>query len=206
MTSPKETPIALFKRHPYTAPSTLVMHNQRYFLGELSEAYFESAQVVASKFDGQAPSDIFLLPYLFLMRHAFELLLKDGVIVLKKLRVLHFGADPESMFKNKTPIDYITQYRHNLMSLLNELRREFNSFGFQEQFPTGIEAVLNLLHQADESSTKFRYGTQLQEKPAYINAKSLCGELVKQFKRLSITIDYACGSCQYLPIVRDDVL
>lgn len=72
MTASKTNSVALFDRHPNTSPSTLVMHNRTHSLGELSYAYYKSALVVANQFDGQAKSDIFLLPYLFLMRHAFE--------------------------------------------------------------------------------------------------------------------------------------
>ena len=85
MTTSKTNSIALFDRHPNTSPSTLVMHNHTYSLGELSYAYYESALVLANQFDGQAKSDIFLLPYLYLMRHAFELLLKDGILILKNV-------------------------------------------------------------------------------------------------------------------------
>ena len=66
MTASKTNSIALFDRYPNTSPSTLVMYNRTYSLGELSYAYYESALVVANQFDGQAKSDIFLLPYLAL--------------------------------------------------------------------------------------------------------------------------------------------
>ena len=42
------------------------------------------------------------------MRHAFELSLKDGIIVLKKVRIEHFAADPEVAFNYMSPIDYVT--------------------------------------------------------------------------------------------------
>jgi hypothetical protein len=195
-------PIALFKRHPRTDPKSLVMHNQVYRLGELSEAYYESAVVISSKFDGQATSDTFLLPYLFLMRHAFELSLKDGIIVLKKVRIEHFTADPEVAFNYMSPIDYVTDIGHNLMKLFNEFKREYNSFDFMDKFPKGVETALNLLHQADKSSTEFRYGTEPQDEPSHIDSASLCAELSTQFQKLSTVIDYACGTCSYLPIAR----
>ena len=59
MKAQSNQPITLFKRHPRTDPKTLVMHNQVYRLGELSEAYYESTVVISRKFDGQAESDIF---------------------------------------------------------------------------------------------------------------------------------------------------
>lgn len=193
-------PIALFKRHPRTDPKTLVMHNQAYRLGKLSEAYYESALVISRKFDGRAESDIFLLPYLFLMRHAFELSLKDGIIVLKELKIEHFAADPAEVFNYMSPIDYVTDIEHNLMKLFNEFKREYNSFDFMEKFPKGVETALNLLHQADKSSTEFRYGTQPQDEPSYIDSESLCKELSEQFRKLEAVIDYAHGTCSYLPI------
>ena len=131
--------IALFARHPRTDPKTLVMHNQVYRLGELSEAYYESALVISSKFDGQPVSDIFLLPYLHLMRHAFELSLKDGIIVLKELKIEHFTADPEVTFNYMSPVDYVTDIGHNLMKLFNEFKREYNSFDFMEQSPKELK-------------------------------------------------------------------
>lgn len=200
MKASKTNSIALFDRHPNTSPSTLVMHNRIYSLGELSYAYYESALVVANQFDGQPKSDIFLRPYLFLMRHAFELSLKDGIIVLKELKIEHFAADPKVAFNYMSPIDYVTDIGHNLMKLLNEFKREYNSFDFMEQFPKGIATVLNLLHQADISSTEFRYGTQSQDEPSYIDSESLCEELREQFRKLEDVIDYAHGTCSYLPI------
>ena len=87
MTASKTNAIALFKRHPNTSPSTLVMYDRTYSLGQLSYAYYESALVVANQFDGQAKSDIFLRPYLFLIRHAFELLLKMAFSFSRTLRL-----------------------------------------------------------------------------------------------------------------------
>ena len=86
------------------------------------------------------------------------------------------------------------------MKLFNEFKREYNSFDFMEQFPKGIETALNLLHQADKSSTEFRYGTQPQDEPSYIDSKSLCKELSEQFRKLEAVIDYAHDMCSYLPI------
>jgi hypothetical protein len=194
--------IALFERHPRTDLTTLVIHNQRYNLGELSEAYYESALVISRKFDGQAVSDIFLLPYLYLMRHAYELSLKDGLLILKNLKIEHFAADPDELFQNKSRIDYIKSFEHNLMRLLNEFKKDYNSFNFEEKFPREIETVLNLLHQADQSSTEFRYGTPPQNQPSYIDARSLCTELSREFRRLALVIDYAHGTCSYLPTDR----
>lgn len=200
MKAQSNQPITLFKRHPRTDPKTLVMHNQVYRLGELSEAYYESALVISRKFDGQAESNIFLLPYLFLIRHAFELSLKDGIIVLKELKIEHFAADPEVAFNYMSPIDCITNIGHNLMKIFNEFKREYNSFDFMEKFPKEIETALNLLNQADKSSTEFRYGTQPQDEPSHIDSASLCAELSTQYQKLSTVIDYAYGTCSYLPI------
>ena len=202
MTASKTNSIALFDRHPNTSPSTLVMHNRTYSLGELSHAYYESALVVANQFDGQAKSDIFLLPYLFLIRHAFELLLKDGIIILKDLKIEHFAVDPEVIYENKAPLEYVEQRGHNLMKLLNEFRKEFNSFNFQEKFPNKIETVFNFLHQADQSGTEFRYGMQAQTNPSYIDSTSLCKELSQQFRKFDTIIDYAYDTCSYLPTMR----
>ena len=190
MTASKTNSIALFDRYPNTSPSTLVMYNRTYSLGELSYAYYESALVVANQFDGQAKSDIFLLPYLFLMRHAFELLLKDGILILKNVQIQFCASDPNEIYENKKPLEYIQQRGHNLMKLLNEFRSIFNSLELEEEFPRSIESVLNILHQADRSSTEFRYGMQADTDPS----ASLCKDLSEQFHKLEIVIDYAYGT------------
>lgn len=194
MTTSKTNSIALFDRHPNTNPSTLVMHNRTHSLGALSYAYYESALVVAKQFDGQAKSDIFLLPYLFLMRHAFELLLKDGILILKNVQIEFCASDPNEIYENKEPLEYIEQRGHNLMKLLNEFRNNFNLLKLEEKFPRTIEPVLNNLHQADKSSTEFRYGIQADVDPSYIDSASLCKELSEQFHKLEIVIDYAYGT------------
>ena len=194
MTASKTNSIALFDRHPNTSPSTLVMHNRTHSLGELSYAYYKSALVVANQFDGQAKSDIFLLPYLFLMRHAFELLLKDGILVLKNVQIEFCGSDPNEFYENKKPLEYIQQRGHNLMKLLNEFRNNFNSLEPKEEFTRAIESVLNNLHQADRSSTEFRYGMQADTDPSYIDSASLCKKLSEQFHKLEFVIDYAYGT------------
>ena len=194
MTASKTNLIALFERHPNTSPSTLVMHNRTHSLGELSYAYDESALVVANQFDGQAKSDIFLLPYLFLIRHAFELLLKDGILILKNVQIEFCASDPNEIYENMAPLEYIEQRGHNLMKLFNEFRNNFNSLELEEEFPRAIEPVLNNLHQADKSSTEFRYGMQADTDPSYIDSASLCKELSEQFKKLEIVIDYAYGT------------
>lgn len=202
MTPSNENSIDLFKRHPRTDPSTLVMHSQRHSLGELSYAYYESAQTIASRFNGSAPSDIFLLPYLFLIRQAFELLLKDGILTLKELKIEHFRANPEELYKDKSPTVYLRNLGHNLKKLLKTFKKDFNSFDFPEKFPIEIDATLLLLHDADKSGTEFRYGTQPREEPAYIDSKLLCSELHEQFHNLELVIDYAYDTCSYLPIAR----
>lgn len=194
MTASKTNSIALFDRYPNTSPSTLVMYNRTYSLGELSYAYYESALVVANQFDGQAKSDIFLLPYLFLMRHAFELLLKNGILILKNVQIQFCASDPNEIYENKKPLEYIQQRGHNLMKLLNEFRSIFNSLELEEEFPRSIESVLNSLHQADRSSTEFRYGMQADTDPSYIDSASLCKDLSEQFHKLEIVIDYAYGT------------
>ena len=194
MTTSKTNSIALFDRHPNTSPSTLVMHNHTYSLGELSYAYYESALVLANQFDGQAKSDIFLLPYLYLMRHAFELLLKDGILILKNVQIEFCGSDPNEIYDNEEPLKYIEQRGHNLMKLFNEFRNNFNSLKLEEKFPRAIEAVVNSLHQADRSSTEFRYGIQADTDPSYIGSASLYKELSEQFNKLEIVIDYAYGT------------
>lgn len=196
MTASKTNAIALFKRHPNTSPSTLVMYNRTYSLGELSYAYYESALVVANQFDGQAKSDIFLRPYLFLMRHAFELLLKDGILILKNIQIEFCAADPKAIYENKEPLEYIEQGGHNLMRLLNEFKNNFNTLELEEEFPRAIESVLSNLHQADSKSTEFRYGIQTDIDPSYIDSASLCKELSEQFHKLEIVIDYAYGTAK----------
>ena len=202
MTPSNENTIALFKGHSRTDPSTLVMHSQRYSLRELSHTYYESAQTIASRFDGSALSDIFLLPYLFLIRQAFELLLKDGIFTLKELHIEHFRANPEELYGNKSPAEYLRIIGHDLKKLVKTFKKDFSSFNFPEKFPTEIETVVLLLHHADKSGTEFRYGTQPQEYPAYIDSKSLCSELHNQFHKLELVIDYAHGTCSYLPTDR----
>lgn len=194
MTASKTHTIALFKRHPSTKPATLVMYNHTYSLGMLSYAYYESALVVANQFDGQAKSDIFLLPYLFLMRHAFELVLKDGILILKNIQIEYCGSDRNEIYENKEPLEYIEQRGHNLMKLLNEFRNNYNSLELEEDFPKAIEPVLNNLHQADRSSTEFRYGMRADTDPSYIDSASLCKELSEQFDKLENVIDYAYGT------------
>lgn len=174
MTASKTHTIALFKRHPSTKPATLVMYNHTYSLGMLSYTYYESALVVANQFDGQAKSDIFLLPYLFLMRHAFELVLKDGILILKNIQIEYCGSDRNEIYENKEPLKYIEQRGHNLMKLLNEFRNNYNSLELEEDFPKAIEPELNNLHQADRSSTEFRYGMRADTDPSYIDSASLC--------------------------------
>ena len=176
------------------------MHSQRYSLGKLSSAYYESAQTIASRFNGSAPSDIFLLPYLFLIRQAFELLLKDGIFTLKELKIEHFRANPEELYKDKSPTAYLRSLGHNLKILLDTFEKDFNSFNFPEKFPTEIDTLVLLLHHADESGTEFRYGTQPQDEPSYIDSESLCKELSEQFRKLEAVIDYAHDTCSYLPI------
>lgn len=200
MTPSNENSIDLFKRHPRTDPSTLVMHSQRYSLGELSYAYYESAQTIASRFNGSAPSDIFLLPYLFLIRQAFELLLKVGILTLKELKIEHFRANPEELYKDKSPTAYLRSLGHNLKILLDTFEKDFNSFNYPEKFPTEIDTLVLLLHHADKSGTEFRYGTQPQDEPSYIDSESLCKELSEQFRKLEAVINYAHDTCSYLPI------
>ena len=83
---------------------------------------------------------------------------------------------------------------HNLMKLLNEFRSIFNSLELEEEFPRSIESVLNILHQADRSSTEFRYDMQADTDPSYIDSASLCKVLSEQFHKLEIVIDYAYGT------------
>lgn len=87
---------------------------------------------------------------------------------------------------------------HNLEALLAELLAHYHALEFHEEFPASTKELVELLHDADNSGTAFRYAGQLPDTQESLDFPDLVALLDNEFSTLgavedSITEMYAAG-------------
>jgi hypothetical protein len=78
---------------------------------------------------------------------------------------------------------------HNLEALLVELLAHYHALEFQEEFPASTKELVELLDDADNSGTAFRYAGQLPDTQESLDFPDLVALLDNQFTMLGAVED-----------------
>ena len=203
MTTSPQLPVSwdLLDSVPTTIYERLIVQWPNQTDRDLAFFYHESAKRLASTFQGQPIDDTILLPYLMLYRQAFELQLKTFTKYLAAIRRKHREPNNPDLTteaiakKLRNP----RMVGHKLEPLLEELLIHFNALDLSEPFPSGIEDLLSLLHQADAPGTYFRYAGNLPTTQVNIDFRNLAARFDEQFNMLQAVEDWTYEQFRAVP-------
>ena len=126
-----------------------------------------------------------------LYRQAFELQLKAFTKYLASIRQKH--REPNNTDLDAEKIARKLRNRpigHKLEPILEELLTHFNALDLSEPFPSGVQDLLGLLHQADEPGTYFRYAGNLPSDQVNVDFLDLAKRFDDQFTMLQAVEDW----------------
>lgn len=167
---------------------------------DLAFFYSEAAKRLASTFQGTPIDDTILLPYLMLYRQAFELQLKSFTKYLAAMRLKHREPDnPELVAAEVARRLRARQIGHQLEPILDELLTHFNALDLSEPFPSGVQDLLTLMHQADAPGTNFRYAGHLPSDQVNVDFLDLAKRFDEQFVMLQAVEDWTTEMLRLLP-------
>src|SRR5690625_2082033 len=155
--------------------------------------YQYSAQRLALTFQGEPEADTILLPFLTLYRHAYELKLKDAIRIFVKTKI-DYITGPSVELEKAMSVERMKKLGHNLHKLLNEAHTQYADLDMNLEFPSSIDEVVLMFHEADETGQAFRYAGGLPQTQEYADFPDLLKLLDEQFEILSSVIDYVDGT------------
>ncbi|MGF0312493.1 hypothetical protein [Rhodococcus sp. IEGM1428] len=146
----------LFRRFPATDQHGLVVQHQPHGDEEFAMYFREAGERLADTFSGRPSDDLLLVPWLFLMRHAVELTLKNTIRFAGALRRRSdHGDDPTYPFDLAALAARLGK-NHRIAPLLTEVDHHLEALGV-EKTPGDVFLTLTQLSQADPTGTAFRY-------------------------------------------------
>jgi hypothetical protein len=203
MSKNKNQPIRLLESVPNKMYQRLIIRYPFQTDRDYAAAYSFAAQRLASTFSGQSIDDMILLPFLTLYRQAFELQLKNGIRGLVNTRITYVDGRIDELVDALSEDRFRGEFGHNLHRLLNELKKHYDALDMPEPFPTEVERLVLMLHEADKTGTAFRYAGQLPNTQEHADFPDLARLLKEQFDMLSVTEDYVDGLYSPSPTLRE---
>lgn len=165
----------------------------------LAYAYAESAKRLASTRGGRPEDDLILLPYLQLMRHAYEVQMKALCQQFAAWTREGFGSevlDEGQVDEQALNKRLRREYRHDLDAVLRELQEQYAGMEPSESFPEVVAEVVRALHAADGSGTALRYTGSLGAEQESLDFPRLVTWLEEGFGILEVLadpLDYRVG-------------
>jgi hypothetical protein len=121
----------------------------------LTHCFSDAAERLADSYQGRAPDDALLLPFLYLYRHAFGLDLKSCIEWAAACRVLR-GDDDESLEPEAVQRRLQHDHGHKIMALFEELDGHLRALGF-EAMPKASRKLHSWVSNTDPRGESFRY-------------------------------------------------
>lgn len=202
MTTSPRPPVSweLLNSTPSTVYERLIVQWPKQSERDLAFFYSESAKRLASTFHGDPIDDTILLPYLMLYRQAFELQLKSFTKYLAAMRLKHREPDNKELAARKIAKKLREKpIGHKLELILDELLTHFDALDLSEPFPSGVQDLLKLLHQADEPGTYFRYAGNLPTDQVNVDFLDLAKRFDEQCTMLQAVEDWTTEMFRLLP-------
>lgn len=183
--------VTIFERFPNTEYRRLIVRHPYQDDSVLAMAYHEAAVRLASTYRGQPDDDLILLPFLMLYRQAIELQLKGMIRAFASYRRrFHERENPDLQLEE---IDKRLRnpriFGHNLEALMNGVLEQFHALEFDEDFPATTEQLVQLLHDADDSGTAFRYAGELPDTHDRLDFRDFAALLDDEFRTLGAVQD-----------------
>ncbi|WP_280188154.1 MULTISPECIES: hypothetical protein [Nocardia] len=204
---PHPKPPKLFSPYPAKQYRRLVMrHGERGRLYDFAFQFSETANRLADSFTGQPYDDTILIPWLYLHRHAAELVMKDAILRAAQLR--RRGGDTDSSLDPSVVKERLKgKLRHRLMALLDELDKHLQALEL-DRTPPETRRTLAHLSELDPSGESFRYDGGLPKHDDRIDFPALDKALRSMYAILAASIDvleqYADWQNEMLDAVPDE--
>ncbi|MET8778796.1 hypothetical protein ABZV58_27635 [Nocardia sp. NPDC004654] len=178
----------LFASYPPKQYRRLVMrHGQRGRLYDFAFQFSETANRLADTFTGEPHDDTMLIPWMYLHRHAAELVMKDAILRAAQLRRRGGDTDP-SLTSSAVKERLKGKIRHRLMALLDELDKHFKALSL-DRTPPETRRTLAHLSELDPSGESFRYDGDLPKHDDRIDFPALDEALRNMYGILAASID-----------------
>ena len=155
--------------------------------GRLSSCFAGAADRLFASYEGGAPDDALLLPYLYLYRHAIELDLKHSIRFAARLRRNNGEKDPE--LESAMVVERLQwKHGHRLMALVDELDRHMRALE-QDVLPASVRRTFTLIAATDPRGESFRYSGSLPDSQDYIDFPKLATALSEAYLVASAASD-----------------
>lgn len=202
MTHKPTKPLRLLESVPNKVYNRLIVRYPYQTDRDFALSYRFAANRLAETFAGDPVDDRILLPFLTLYRQSFELELKNLIRFLVNTRTSYMeGQTPELV--EALSDDRLKSLGHNLHKLLNEARKHYDALDLDEPFPSEVENLIGMLHEADKSGTAFRYAGQLPATQEHADFPDLAGLLDQQYDNLAVITDYVDGFYSAAPTLKE---
>lgn len=177
----------LFDSFPANQRKHLIVRKGRAGLYDYSLGFREAADRLASTFTGQPFDDTIFMPWLYMHRHATELVLKDAIVVATRLRRRGGDTDP-TLGIEETQDRLKRKLGHKLVPLVDELDTHLRALEL-ETTPQHARKMLARLAQLDPSGEAFRYSGSLPKEDDRVDFPSFHTALREMVDTLSGALD-----------------
>lgn len=176
--------IRLFESHPSENYATRIVRGFDFQENlQLVLAYQDAARRLAATFSSGAKGDLLLMPFLYLYRHAFELLLKEMLRSFVLLRVRCIDGEISDL-EEVVSDEFMKSLSHRLYKIFNKVKMEYEKLQVGEPFPSTPEKLISKISEVDKNGESFRYSHQLRDEVNYIDFINLNQEFEREFNIL----------------------
>ncbi|MCO1657123.1 hypothetical protein [Pseudonocardia humida] len=183
-------PLRLLQTVPNEVYSRLIVRYPHQTDRDYALFYREAATRLAGTYSGQPIDDTILMPFLMLYRQAFELQLKNFIRYLASVRRRYHDSAAPSLSSDVVGERLKKTLGHNLAKLLNELLKHYEALDLAEPFPSGVKKVIQMLHEADQRGTAFRYSGEMPESQDRADFPALAALLDEELGKLIAVEDW----------------
>lgn len=203
MSNPQPRPLRLLTSVPAKIYARAIVRYPHQTLSDYALAYHSSAKRLATTFSSRPEDDLILVPFLLLYRHAYELQLKSLIQFLVRTRMTYMDGVTAELEEAGSEERLKEKFEHHLYPLLREVQKHYTALNLPEPFPSKVEGVVAMLHEADHNGQAFRYSGNLPTTQEHADFPDLADLLDEQYVRLSLVADYVDGCYSPVPTLKE---